>query len=528
MQRLRMARSRWIPLVALLAAFCLMAVLVRDAGVTWDEGVQAEYGELVLRYFQTGGQDTRCNSFIDLYYYGPLFETAAAVVYHLAPGWKFELRHLLCALSGLLAVWGTAWFAARLPVADRTSGVFAAWFLITLPAFFGHSLFNSKDIPFACAWVWAMGAWCDVLTGDRSAWRPWVRAGLLSGLVLALRPGGLTLLLCVALGLWVLLRCTGARPASGMGHLGRTGVALAIAWTVMVLPWPWAHEQPILHPLRAMSEASSFSAVYDVLFNGRIYASDALPRYYVPEYLLITLPPALLVFVAAGKLSLFFGSGAREARRHPSVLLLLAWAGIPIALAILRRPNLYDGLRHFLFILPAAAVLAGWGAGTLWSLLRRRFGAVAAASVVGALAVTPVVPLVRLHPYAYTYVSLLGGGMDGVHRRMETDYWLTSYREAAEWIHAHAEPGEDGKVVVWAAANGYSEPCIRRFLRSDIRLLTSMDRETDRTMPPHVDYYVGTTRYGLDQNYPDAPVVHTIGRAGAVFAVIKGRPAAPP
>lgn len=522
-----MLRMRWLPVVVWLAAIGVVVALVRDYGVTWDEGVQSEYGELALKYFASGFQDTRCNSFIDLYFYGPLFEATSALLYGAVPSWKYLIRHLLCAMTGLLAVAGTVRFARKLPTASRTSAAAAGVLLATMPGFFGHAFINSKDIPFACAWVWAMVTWCDLLQGEGRAWGPWVRAGLCSGLALAMRPGGLPIFLCVGLGLLVLLRRVGARPAvSGAASLSRLAAAFLLAWAVMILPWPWSHAHPVLNPLRAMSVAASFSSVYDVLFNGHVYASDALPRYYLLQYLAITIPPATLVLVLGG-LATTWREGLRGAdgRADGVRLLLLAWAGVPVAMAVLRRPNLYDGMRHFIFVLPALAIWAGWGADRLGQALRHRFGPVAAGVVLALALGSTVVPLVRLHPYQYTYVSALGGGMDRLEERLETDYWLTSYREAAEWLNRNGIAGDDGRLVIWAAANGYSEACLKSFLRPGTRLLTSMERETDRVMLPHVDYFVGTTRHGLDENFPDAPVVHTIGRAGARFCVIKARPA---
>ena len=42
-------------------------------------------------------------------------------------------------------------------------------------------------------------------------------------------------------------------------------------------------------------------------------------------------------------------------------------------------------------------------------------------------------------------------------------------------------------------------------------------------LPADVDYYLATTRFGAADAFPDAPIVHTVGRGGAVFTVIKGR-----
>ena len=40
-------------------------------------------------------------------------------------------------------------------------------------------------------------------------------------------------------------------------------------------------------------------------------------------------------------------------------------------------------------------------------------------------------------------------------------------------------------------------------------------------LPAGVDYYLATTRFGLHRNFPRSPVVHTVGRDGAIFAVVK-------
>ena len=42
-----------------------VALTYADYGATWDEGVQAKYGELSLEYFRTAGADTSSISFLD-------------------------------------------------------------------------------------------------------------------------------------------------------------------------------------------------------------------------------------------------------------------------------------------------------------------------------------------------------------------------------------------------------------------------------------------------------------------------------
>src|ERR1044071_8282194 len=66
-------------------------------------------------------------------------------------------------------------------------------------------------------------------------------------------------------------------------------------------------------------------------------------------------------------------------------------------------------------------------------------GGVAQLPIVAVLALS-IIPIVRLHPYQSTYYNELVGGTRGASLRFETDYWLSSYREAAMWLRAHACP----------------------------------------------------------------------------------------
>jgi len=44
-------------------------------------------------------------------------------------------------------------------------------------------------------------------------------------------------------------------------------------------------------------------------------------------------------------------------------------------------------------------------------------------------------------------------------------------------------------------------------------------------LPPDIDYYIGMFRYGKATTFfRNWPVVHRVGRQGAVFSVIKRRP----
>jgi len=505
----------WIS--CLLAAGLLVVVLTyQDYGTTWDEPVQARYGETVLAYFGAGLQGPVSPPDVDLRHYGPAFELAAAAASIPWPGAKYEVRHLMVALTALLGVlgvavlargFGSAWVVAAAPLV-----------LALLPRFYGHAFHNSKDIPFAVLFVWALVATrrlCTEPTQRRHA----LWCGLALGAALAVRPGGLPMILGLFVASAVLALLAGAawRPL-----LLRSAAAWAIAWGVMVAFWPFAHQAPLLHPLDAVAVAFAFPASFPVLFEGEIVMSNELPRSYLVSYVLITTPPAVLLLTVIG-----LARGLREQLRAPltprSRLLAVVelWLFVPLLLAVLVRPNVYDGVRHALFVLPALALLAGFGAAALAEWARPgwvRRGAV------GALALACLLPLpalVRLHPYQMTYFNVFVGGLSGASGRYETDYWLSGYKEAIEWVNRQARPGGARPLRILVAVDGYSWDTAAHYLAKGIEMHPVPRVRPGGKLPRGFDFYVATTRYGAHRNFLESPIVHEVGRDGALFVVIR-------
>ncbi|MEO8036039.1 MAG: hypothetical protein ABI837_16505, partial [Acidobacteriota bacterium] len=119
------------------------------------------------------------------------------------------------------------------------------------------------------------------------------------------------------------------------------------------------------------------------------------------------------------------------------------------------------------------------------------------------------------------YYNAFVGGTGGAGGRFETDYWAASYREAAFWLRDH-RVGPQTRVLV--AASPYALDCLRAYLAPEqFQVARTMDLAVPGALPPAFDYYVATTRYGLDRNFPQSPVAHVIGRDGARFTVIRKR-----
>jgi len=471
-------------------AWCGAAALVAIAftcstqlGLTWDEPLQLRYGNRILAWYQSGFRDASALTYATpLFQYGGLFEAPAQALAWLLPYEDVATRHVLTSLMAALGV-AAAWKLAS-HVAGPRAGFFAALLLVLTPAWIGHGFFNSKDIPFGAAAAWALYATLRIATGPRPVpWRSVVFAGLTTGAALGVRAGGMFLLAYPAIALvarsWLDRRLGSpaadgcetlpaadgdepATPASKLRAAACVAVFVGIAWSVMLVAWPWAQIDPLRHPFEAVWNATHFGWSGDMLFRGAMVHAQAVPSDYLPTWFAITLPETYLVATLCGiaiALRWFRTSGRSEqpARLNALALGLLAFAAVaPVVAAVGLRTILYDAHRHFLFVLPPLAAVSGCAIATYLSSVR-----VMAVQrlVVGALLLvmfgSTAREMLALHPYEYVYFNRFEGGLVGASSQFETDYWGASYQEGLAWVVENVQPTQGKRVRVASCACFY-------------------------------------------------------------------------
>jgi hypothetical protein len=209
--------------------------------------------------------------------------------------------------------------------------------------------------------------------------------------------------------------------------------------------------------------------------------------------------------------------------------LSLAWLLLPLGGVLMLEPNVYDGLRHFLFVLPALGVLAGLGSVTVAGWLQRQGVPRPALAWVtaGALLAIPAWDLVRLHPYQMTYYNGLVGGVGGASGRYQTDYWIASYREGMLWINEQAEQKPDRTFRVLVAGTAYVLPAADHYGAPNVEVVTLDQYLRGQMSLSGFDFCLATTRAPWGAAVRGCgSVVHTVGRAGAAFTEIRRIPSA--
>ncbi|MCW8915782.1 MAG: glycosyltransferase family 39 protein [Magnetovibrio sp.] len=496
--------------VGVLAGTLLWIVLgFQTPGQAWDDHFQSIYGDMILAYFSSGFDDQRALTYNNLPLYGGLFDTIAQAFVRILPFAPQDTRHLLTSLTGLVGLIGVWRFGRYL--GGATVGFLALVLLVTTPSYVGHMFINAKDIPFAAAYIWAL--YLAVLSFEqfpevKLTTAVWL--GVALGCAMGVRIGGVLVVayLGVLLAQHYLWRHARS-PISGripeVASIARTLFLVAIpAFILTFALWPRSWEAPLHLMLFSLLQTSNFDFVIDVLLAGNTYPSNQIPWFYwplsfgvkLPEILLlglvISVPWAVIAWtkaIRAGDRKLGFG-----------LMVLMLGAFFPPLYSVLSGAVHYDGIRHFLFVVPPMGVLVALG---LTWIKPSKFVIVAISvgvAISGARIITSF-------PYTYVVYNMYAGGTDGVQGRYELDYWAVSYKDAAHAL-TKLRQGDEGAYTVFVCG---PQPSAEPYLDQYATIVQTLDQ---------ADYLLCFTRWNANQAV-QAPIIATIATQGAVLSEVK-------
>ncbi len=521
--------SAWDRLATVL--FILLAVLVvltfQDYGISTDEYVQQVYGEDLWAFYRSGFADRSAFHFDNLYLYGGLFDMLAVALQHVLPLEPYDTRHLLCGLDGVLGIAGT-WRLAR-EIGGPRVGFLAAALLSLTASWYGAMFNNTKDIPFAAGMVWALYFACLLIADlPRPRLRHALWFGATLGLTAGIRVGAFFVLFyffgAVAVYLVATARQQGWRAA--VSDLRSTVLGLLpaapLAYGIMAVFWPWSVMSP-LNPLLAVAQLTNFSILTEL--DNEFYRATELPFDYLPVYVAIKIPEITLAGLAA-----FAGwAGFAVARRQwapasrsmlQGIVVLLAIV-LPFAFFVVMRPSLYNGMRHFFFIIPPLCAGAAVGLDRLWAhaATRRRWARPAIAVGLAIIAIHEIANMVRLHPHEYVYYNMLVGGPRGAFRRYEMDYWSNFLPQALDLLEQLLKAEHGGKPPVRKYVVGVctNEKILNEYGPS--YLVPTKDWR-------QADFVIATTNTDCDKvadRFVGGRTVIEIVREGAVLGMVKDR-----
>jgi len=535
------SRRQWGPVfydlsrLVLLGVAVLVVLTFEDYGITNDEEVQNVYGVKLLAFYASLFQDGSAFNYLDLFRYGGFFDLLAALINLISPFGEYETRHLLGGLVGVVGL-GGAWRLGR-HLGGQRVGFLALLLLLLTPAYYGHSFNNPKDAPFAAAMVWTLFYLCRVVsTLPSPPVRLVLKLGLTLGIALGIRVAAVLVGPYLAVG--VILFLIGIWHEKGDLSLIRSHLwtmarcllpAAVIAYLLMGVFWPWGVMSPF-NPFDALRDFSKLPINIDTLVAGIWVKATQVPRDYLPDYLLVNLPELVLFgLLTAGVFGVIWLVGRVQRRqllpvdagfaemRRVQVLMVFVAAFFPIVFFIFFKPTAYNGIRHFLFVVPPLAVLAAMGIDHLWTVLARtneRMGR-SFAAVLTAVLVAQTWVMGQLHPDEYVYYNLLTGGVKGAEGAYELDYWGNSLVEAtkdlAEYIAM--ENGDKPITRVYKVAVCGHRLSAAYFFPEYMEFTKKLEE---------ADFLVAFTQANCHRHFEGRQII-TVERFGVALSVVKDR-----
>ena len=285
-------------------------------------------------------------------------------------------------------------------------------------------------------------------------------------------------------------------------------IYFSIAAMVAYATWPFLWDSPVYHFINSLKVMKDFPFEGTIRFMGNDYVANKLPWSYIPILIAIQLTEPVAILSLIGLTGCAW-TCLKSPSQNKNTLLILTWFLLPVGLFILLRSSAYDNFRQFFFVIPPLFILSGIA---LEWIIERIKSNMWRSALLLLIAAPGILGIATWHPYEYIYYNSFVGGVTGAADSFETDYWMTSYREAANYLNENAPTG--AKILVMYA--GFN---IEHNARKDL-IVESYNPE--KASQGGYDYAVISTRYDSHlTTLPEAEVVYEVRKNGVLLAVVK-------
>lgn len=501
--------SRW-PIIVFLLCFIMGAFMTyQDYGITWDERDVYVYGEQY--YLYTTGKPA---SFFNRDLGSAQKENLLVLYNHFYPGILYGLSyhingsreidytffHLLNLIVSstifififevLLRKYKKSYYAILGPI-----------LLLFVPRFIGELPTNVRDVSFALAFTISISL-IYLLRGNNSIARLIV-LGLSFGFSQTLRVVGFTLyFIYLAFSLIQELRINRGISLKYIKLEAQNLIVISfISFFVNIITSPYLGSNFVVNFINSLKYSRAIVSKGTMLFNGEeiLYANAGID--YLPTILLVTTPIFILIFAGFSLFKLI-------KNRFKNDLLLIFWISITLSIALyfVTKPIIFDGIRHFLFLLPLLSVVSTIGFIEFVKIKNLKIRAIGIL-LMGINLILVLIQYASLYPYQYIYYNELIGYVSGANSKYEKDYWGASYKEAIEWL-------KENEID---STKEYNIKTCAHPMQSVFYFEDNMNWVNDMT---DANYYVCYDRSDENLLVDQSKLIHTVNRQGIAINYI--------
>jgi len=502
-----------------------MPLISNQYGQSGDEDVELAYGRDIYNYFFHGDQQALFyeadRSFMpSQHFYAGFFNFIAELVHQMNTNWNIvDIRHFLSALLGALTMVLTGLFAYRLANKKWTVGLLALIMMIFSPRFFGESMFNGKDIPFAFGVICTMYFLHKIITefGTLKNKQLLINAlGMTIGWIFAFgaRSSGAFILIgfigvYVILYYWYNKNILKELLKGGYKKLLITLISvILVGYFVALLGWPYGLNGPLTNVLASFEAMANWQVSLRVLYDGNYLSSQNMPWQYELNWISIS-NPIIIIILATLFLILGFIGYKKKERFIPIAIIFIIF--FPIVYIIYKNTTVYDTWRHLFFIYPFLVIAAALSVYIISNYINKP----ALKYIPYTIAILGMIPTMiwtfKEHPNQYVYFNGIVGGVDGAEGYYDLDYYLTSSKQSAQWILENVERPKDGsKIKVYT-----NMEALDHYFRNDTNWIEHKYVRYNERGQHDWDYYITYSRFVSDwvlknKKWPPKNAIHTV------------------
>ena len=497
----RALARHWGAVLALTLFLIAGLAVLDDYGRVADENIQRTIAAANLNYALRGDDSLADHN----KFYGVAFELplllAGRAIGEENPRAVHLMRHLLTHLF-FLAGGAFAYLLAYRLFNSRLLALFAMLFFLLHPRLWGHSFYNSKDIPFFAMLI------ITLFLAHRAFKRDTLTAFLLLG---------------VGVGALVNLRVMGAVVFAAVPAMRALDFFFAPQWkerkrilltaSVFLLAAAATVYASIPHIWKGPPEwiewwrlSSNFPYTVYEAFRGSVLSNANFPPDYVATWFSITTPPFALLLGLVGMAAALRRSAAtpRAALANSRIrfaLLIIGCFALPIAAVILTDATTYNGWRQMHFLWAPFALLEGFGLSRLASCFAQARLRAAVYGAASAGFAATLISMALIHPHQQVYFNFLVDRATPERLRTQyiMDYWGHPAREALERLLAQSRSPQIGV----NATSVYG----RELLWANTAILPESDRNRISRAATNEAYAFA---YGYGTRLPPTSAAHTV------------------
>ncbi len=311
----------------------------------------------------------------------------------------------------------------------------------TLPIWVGMSQVNSKDIPVAAGLSIFSAGFMLILKKSKSLkllyWGIFLTS-IGAGISLAVRPASITLVVAFLSLNILIFFLSNIRKEKVYSLVVNIFViyftTLLIALTIVYVSNPISINNFYTWVLDAVRTSLNYPSIQPIRVFGQDFLSNELPPWYVFAWVWAQLPVLTFLSLIASlillvKKVLIF----KDLTMIYSISPFLIQAFLVPLIMLFTQNNIYNGIRHLLFIYPALMIVSTIFLLYLVENFDSKFLQSISTSFVILILLMNAFATYRWIPYSYAYINPVAGM--GNERKWDLDYWGLSSREGIEKLN---------------------------------------------------------------------------------------------